>query len=124
MVVECYDTLSPVELNHHESVKIGVVLGSRQIVVCLHQSVSGWVGSGEEVAHLRRGVVVNVAEGFDIRQPIDVVAVVVEPNGSMEGHFVILYESKSTISSIDLESLEKILSKTRVKSYCFDYNSS
>lgn len=112
MVVEGDDTLAPVELDHHVGVKVGVVLSAWQIVVSLHQGVSSGIHAGEEVAHLLRGVVTGVAEGLNFGEPLDVVAVVGEPDGGMESHFVVLSDGSGTISSMALESLEKMLSKT------------
>ena len=39
----------------------------------------------------------DVAQGLDFGQPLDVAAVVGEPNCSVEGHFVVLYSFKGTI---------------------------
>ena len=124
MVVESHDPLTPVELDHHESVKVGIVLSPWQVVVSLNVSVSSLVHSREEITHFLRRVVMDVAEGLNVRKPLDVVGVVLEPNGSVEGHFVVLREVISTISSIALESLEKMLSKTPCKLYFFSANSS
>ena len=71
------------------------------------------VGPGEEVAHLGRRVIVDVAKCLDLGKPLHVTRVVGQPNSSVEGHLVILSQSKGTISSIDLESLLKIPSKRR-----------
>jgi hypothetical protein len=40
--------------------------------------------------HLSGRVVVDVSEGLDVGQPLDVAAVVLEPDGSVEGHLVVL----------------------------------
>jgi hypothetical protein len=112
MVVESDDTLAPVELNHHVGVKVGIVLSSWEIVVGLHQSISSNIHAREEVAHLLGGVVAGIAESLNFREPLHVMAVVCEPDSSMESHFVVLSDTSSTISSMALESLEKMLSKT------------
>lgn len=112
MVVESDNTLTPIELDHHVGIEVSIVLGTRQVVVGLNQGIGRGVYSREEVAHLLRGVVAGVAEGLDFGEPLDVVAVVGEPDGRVESHFVVLSGATSTISSIALESFEKMLSKT------------
>lgn len=112
MVVESNNTLTPVELNHHISVKVGIVLSTRQVIVGLHQSISGGVHTREEVAHLLRRIVARVSESLYFGQPLDVMSVVGEPDGGMESHFVVLSRANSTISSMALESFEKMLSNT------------
>ena len=42
----------------------------------LYQGIGEGINTGEVIAHLLRRVVVNIAKGFDIGQPLDVVAVV------------------------------------------------
>ncbi len=124
MTVECHNSLSPVELDHHEAVEVSVVLGSRQVVVGLDEGISDGLSPGEEVVHFSSGVVVNVAEGFDVGQPLDVPTVIFKPDCSMEGHFVVLCEGGVTISSMDLESLEKMSVKTLSRSYSLEARSS
>ena len=76
VVVEGHDTFSPVELNHHVGEQVCVIFWSREIVVGLYQGIGEGINTGEVIAHLLRRVVVNIAKGFDIGQPLDVVAVV------------------------------------------------
>ena len=97
VVVEGHDTFSPVELDHHEGEKVGIVLGAWQVVVGFNEGVGGVVGAGEEVAHLLGGVVVDVAEGFHFRQPLHVLGVVGQPDCGVEGHFVVLGREGGTI---------------------------
>ena len=123
MVVEGHDTLSPVELDHHVGEQVRVVLCSRQVVVGLHQGVGGGVYAGEEVAHFLRRVVVDVAEGLDVGQPLDVVAVVGQPDCGVECDLVVLSEGGLTMSSMALESLVKMLSKVFWRSYSWEESS-
>lgn len=122
MVVECGDPLSPVELDHHVGIKIGIALGTWQVVVSLNQSVDGGVDSGEEVFHLSSGVVCNISEGFYFGKPLNIASVVDKPDGSMEGHFIILDNGFDTMSSIAFESLVKMVSNILGKSYDFEDN--
>ncbi len=112
MVVESDDPLTPVELDHHEGEQVSVVLGTREVVVGLDQSVSSGVDLGEEVTHLLRRVVVDVTESLDVAEPLDVGSVVGKPDGGVEGHLVVLGFEIGTISSIALESFEKMPSNT------------
>lgn len=124
MRVEGDQSLSPVELDHHEAVEVGVVLCARQVVVGLDVRVGRGLGAGEEVVHLGSGVVVDVAEGLDVGQPLHIAAVVLEPDGSMEGHLVVLARKTGTISSMALESLEKMSLKALSRSYSLEASSS
>lgn len=90
MTVESDDSLSPIELDHHEAIQIGIVLGARQVVVSLNQSVSSWLSPGEEVVHLSSRVVVDVSECLDVGKPLDIATIVLQPNCSVEGHLVVL----------------------------------
>ena len=119
MCVESDDSFSPIELDHHEAVKVGVILGTREIVVGLDEGISHGLSPGKEVMHFSCRIVMNVSEGFDVGQPLDIPAVIFQPDGSVESHFVVLHKGVLTISSIDLESLEKISLKTLSRSYSF-----
>jgi hypothetical protein len=55
---------------------------------------------------------------------LDVCTVVFKPDCSMESHLVVLYQTEGTISSIALESFEKISLKALSKSYSLDDSSS
>lgn len=123
VVVEGYDALAPVELDHHEREQVCVVLGARQVVVGLDQPVREGVHSREEVADLLGGVVVDVAEGLDVGQPLDVVAVVGQPDCGVEGDLVILGKGEGTMSSMALESLVKTLSNILGRSYSWEARS-
>lgn len=124
MRVEGHQSLSPVELDHHEAVEVGVVLSAWQVVVGLDVGISGGFGAGEEVVHLGRRVVVDVAEGLDVGQPLHIAAVVLKPDRSMESHLVVLLKKRDTISSMALESLEKISLKALSRSYSLEARSS
>ena len=114
--VKSYQPLTPVKLNHHKAIEIGVVMWARQIAVCLDQRVSRRFWAREVIHHLGWGVVVGIAESLNIREPLHVFAVVLEPDCSMESHFIVLIEKISTIVSIAFESLLKISSKTLSRS--------
>jgi hypothetical protein len=90
VTVEGHNSFSPVELDHHESVQVGVVLCARQVVVRLDKSVSRRLSSREKIMHLGCGVVVDVPEGLNVRQPLHIPTVVLKPNGSVESHLVVL----------------------------------
>ena len=124
MCVESNDSLSPIELDHHEAIEVSIILGTRQVVVSFDKSIRHGFSPWEEVMNLSCGVVMDVSEGFDVGQPLDVPTIIFEPDGSMEGHFVVLREWIVTISSMDLESLEKISLKTLSRSYSFSASSS
>ena len=124
MSVEGHQSLSPIELDHHEAVEIGVVLCAGQVVVGLDVGVCGGLGAGEEVVHLGGRVVVDVSEGLDVRQPLHVAAVVLKPNSSMEGHLVVLLRKRDTISSMALESFEKMSLNALSRSYSLEARSS
>jgi hypothetical protein len=122
--IESDDSLSPIELDHHEAIKVSIVLSTREVVVGFDEGISHGLSPGEEVMHFSSGIVLNVAEGFDVGQPLDIPAVIFEPDGSVESHFVVLHEGEVTISSMDLESLEKISLNTLSRSYSLEARSS
>lgn len=124
MGIECHNTFAPIELDLHESVKICIILGSRQIVVSFNMRVSLRLYSGEKVCDFVGCIVVDVSEGLYFWKPLDVFAIVFKPDSSMEGHFIILSKIKSTISSMAFESLLKMSLKTLSKSYSLEACSS
>jgi hypothetical protein len=65
MGVESNNTLTPIKLDLHESIKVGIVLGSWKIVVSLDVCISLRLDPGEEVCNLVSSVVVDVAESFN-----------------------------------------------------------
>ena len=66
MRVESHNSLTPVELDHHESVKISIVLGAGKVVVGFHESISSGFGAREEIIDFSCRVVMDVAEGLNI----------------------------------------------------------
>jgi len=64
MRVEGHNTLSPVELNLHEAVEVGIVLGTREIVMSLDVGVSLRLRFGEEICDFIGAVVMDTAECF------------------------------------------------------------
>lgn len=63
----------------------------------LHQGVGCRVHAREEIADFLSGVVVDIAKGLDLGEPLHVAGVVREPNCSVEGHLVILGQEQNTI---------------------------
>lgn len=124
MRVVCHKPLSPVELDHHKSVEVSIILGSRKVVVSLHQSVSCGLNSGKEVMDLGSGVVMNISKSLNISKPLNISTVVFQPDSSVEGHFIVLTSKIITISSIALESFEKISLNALSRSYSFTDSSS
>lgn len=117
MGIESHQSFTPVELDHHESIQVGIVLGSRQIVVGLNQSVGGWLGSWEEIVHFASRVVMDVSEGLNVREPLNISSIIFKPDGSVESHLIVLSGLVITISSMALESFEKMSLKTLSRSY-------
>jgi len=65
MGIEGNDTFTPIELDLHESVEVGIVFGSWQIVVSLNVSICLRLNSGEEICNFIGSVVMDVSECFD-----------------------------------------------------------
>jgi len=66
MRIECHNSLTPIELNHHEAVKVGIVLGARQIVMSFDKSISSRFSAREEIVDLSCRVIMDVAESLDV----------------------------------------------------------
>ena len=90
----------------------------------LDVGVSRGLGSWEEIVDFGSRVVVDVSESFNVGKPVDIATVFFEPDGSVEGHFVVLTKYFCTISSMALESLEKMSLKALSRSYSLDARSS
>ena len=90
MGVKCHDTFTPIELDLHEAVKVGIILCSSKIVMSLDVSVSLRLYSWEKVRNFVGSIVMDVSEGFDFRKPLNILGVVLEPDCSMESHLIVL----------------------------------
>lgn len=97
MSVKCHDTFTPIELDLHEAVEIGIILGTWKIVVSLYVSVSLRLYSWEKVCNFVSCIVMYVSEGFNFRKPLNIFGIVFEPDCSMESHLVVLNDKKDTI---------------------------
>jgi hypothetical protein len=65
MSIECHNTFTPIELDLHEAVKVGVIFSSRKVIMSLDVSICLRLDSWEEISNLVCSVVMNVSESFD-----------------------------------------------------------
>ena len=108
MSVEGDYLFAPAELWDHVAEQIDVVLGALKIGMGFHEGVGSSLYSWVHVCPLELAVVLRLGDGVEVIEIPDIADIVVEPDGGMEGHLIVLYKEGHTMRSRSLDSLEKI----------------
>ena len=63
----------------------------------LNKSISSRLISWEEVIHFSGRIIMDISKSFNVGKPLNISSIILEPDGGVESHFVVLSEGIVTI---------------------------